>query len=688
MQRINRRADDGERGAFVVIWALLLVALLIMVAIVIDLGSVRSSHRTLQLDADLAALGSGPSFGTLPLVSPQAGCADAFKYLRANTAGMSSATVDCSPLGAAASCSDTTPAPHDAIVTGATSELTVIIRYPVPDSQISDTYRSSPLPKSDGTPCQRLMVQLVRTQQTFFGRVAGSSSLSTHATAVVRGFAGILGKQVAALMILERTDCQTLWTSGSGNVFVRKADDPGPPIVQHPGIIHSDSSATTNCGGSSAGNYSVYGGSIPNGGGSSHPGAPSIMAEGSLSPACPNTGGTILRGLLDLVANPAGGHAASSVDDGVCPGPLTAANVTSRQPFDDRYNSATNGNGINTLQSNTAPLVTDTKTAAGETALATLGYKFYPDAYAAAPWSVKNCTDTPAAPITDAMVYIRCADFAPKNSATFTGTTFVTKGAISVGSGTALAFPNAIQIVVAGCGSCSGGSPTHAVDVSGAAGTALLINTGVTDYLQTCGARSTNPLLTPTTVVMATGPFTMGSNATVRMCQTFVYMSGKSSPQETTSGGTCTTSLPCPKVTTNGNSTDGYVSFNGQLVEWSAPNQSSVPGCDTGASPCYDPANARYTFEDLALWTETGDGSTSSPAPNSDIGSNGVTTVSGVFFQPNALFTFHGNTTIAQPLDAQFVARRMKLAGQGDLSMSPKPANAVPTPTPAFSLIR
>jgi len=53
-----RRADD-ERGAFIVLWALLITALLIMVAIVIDLGNARSVRRSDQSVADFSALAAG-----------------------------------------------------------------------------------------------------------------------------------------------------------------------------------------------------------------------------------------------------------------------------------------------------------------------------------------------------------------------------------------------------------------------------------------------------------------------------------------------------------------------------------------------------------------------------------------------------------------------------------------------------
>ena len=239
------------------------------------------------------------------------------------------------------------------------------------------------------------------------------------------------------------------------------------------------------------------------------------------------------------------------------------------------------------------------------------------------------------------------------------------QGDVSVPSGATLAFPDASRLVVGG---------GAGIDVGGSGGT-FEVNTGGQPV---CSARP-GATVTPAAVVVAKGAFTMGSNAGVRLCQTFVEMAAYPSPVQTTAtdtpeGPTCSADLPCPATTT---SDAGCIQLNGLVVDWTAPNQ--LPS----------PPDLSHPYEDLALWTEAGDSSRSKSCPNSQIGSNGITTAEGVFFMPNAQFTFSGNTSVVQGLDAQFAARRLLLTGQGDLTMVPNPLDSTPTPGGSgFSVIR
>ena len=88
------------------------------------------------------------------------------------------------------------------------------------------------------------------------------------------------------------------------------------------------------------------------------------------------------------------------------------------------------------------------------------------------------------------------------------------------------------------------------------------------------------------------------------------------------------------------------------------------------------------------MWSEAGNATLNQSGPNSSVGSNGTASTQGVYFLPNALFTFSGNTTISQNLNAQFVSRRLNLGGQGDLVMLPNPNDGVPIATGNFALIR
>src|SRR3954471_23807460 len=79
MARRARRVVD-ERGVTMIIFGLILVALLIIVAVVIDLGNARQEKRQLQNAADAAALAGASELFTVS-GSP---CATAVTYAYAN----------------------------------------------------------------------------------------------------------------------------------------------------------------------------------------------------------------------------------------------------------------------------------------------------------------------------------------------------------------------------------------------------------------------------------------------------------------------------------------------------------------------------------------------------------------------------------------------------------------------------
>src|SRR5262245_44804693 len=87
----ERVRHSSERGAFVVLWSLLLVGLFAMVAIVIDLGQQRAAKSHLQSTADLAALAAGSQFSTALGRNPRRACEDAIRYVNKNLVGLATA---------------------------------------------------------------------------------------------------------------------------------------------------------------------------------------------------------------------------------------------------------------------------------------------------------------------------------------------------------------------------------------------------------------------------------------------------------------------------------------------------------------------------------------------------------------------------------------------------------------------
>ena len=72
----------------------------------------------------------------------------------------------------------------------------------------------------------------------------------------------------------------------------------------------------------------------------------------------------------------------------------------------------------------------------------------------------------------------------------------------------------------------------------------------------------------------------------------------------------------------------------------------------------------------------------------SEIKGAGNSITGGVYFFPNATFNFSGQASQLIDLNAQFLARRLLLSGQGTLAMQPNPEDTVDTPAPFFKLIR
>lgn len=692
-RHLHHRKD--EQGAFLVIWALLLVALLTMVAIVVDLGQLRAARRTNKSIADFAVLAAGPN---LAVSNPRGACKDALKNIRANalrpelssiTQGEIDTTcgdpLDPSTAGLPQSCPSPIPAssPTQTLTKG---KYVIRISSPVVDADIADPRLTGGAGLADGAPCQRLRVEITETADTHFAGVIGVHQQTTTVASVIRGSAESKSEKVAALLVLERTDCQALWTSGQGNVLVRKA---GP---SDPGILHADSFGTTNCSGSTSQAYVIYGTSVPSG--NPRAGQPSIQVEGpATSPPTPCPGGGVHRGFLNVIF-PFSATAASVVDSGVCPAP-TGGGITGRRFHEQRYNPTgdpTRTQTINKLRADSIALVTPVPATTLAQTMRNRGYVVFPDDGAdpikplLGPSGIATgpitggCTTNTTYVITNARVFINCDPLNATNL-TFTGTHFTTAGALRVGSTNTLRFPNAAEIVVKGCtaGNCKGNTTADSgIDINngiftindGTATTCVSADPVVLDR------EGTAPTVLPARLVILKGRLSsVGANALIRMCQTTVYMAdGGPSPQHNTGGHPSCAAVPCPLT----NDFTGDVKTQGRIVDWSAPNQSStLPAADAFPGP----------FEDLALWSEAG-GSTGSFDNNSKVGGNSTTSTSGVFFLPNGLFEFNGKTDISQEFNAQFVARRLNLNGLGVLTMVPNPFDAVPTPFPSWRLIR
>jgi hypothetical protein len=543
------------------------------------------------------------------------------------------------------------------------------ITYPVPDSAIADGRFAGGAGANDGErPCDRMQITLTRTNEPFFAGVMGVDSLEVSASSTVRAAMGQSGSGTAALLLLERVGCGVIDSSApSGNgIRLLPSDGTTPGVVQVDSAGQVGFGCTTN---TNASGFTAFGRAL------SSTGEPSILA-------LPAPDGT--PGIVGLRALAVGGRPGHPVPEGISPDP-TPSQVMSRAPVDLKYNGEPDDPNplsmgqrqISALHERSRHLVLKLRSAA----LATSERTWLVNNG----WTVYDACDGGAIPGTK--VFVNCPAGFNAAPDSVGGTRFVDatdvvfNGKVTVSNGSTLAFPNARRIYVRGCGAgstqCNGGN-FYSIFVAGE----LRVNTGG-DGLSTpaCSARAS--ATNTTEIATYGGPFI--TTGTLRLCQTFVYLGQDQStytrrsqtqvnmaPDMYPAVAACTIAQPCP---TDANTGDGWfrLSGGGSSIDWTAPNQ-------IDRQP--EPADfALHPFEDLAMWTES--------ATTSEVKGQGTSVTTGVFFAPNATVDFSGQATQTQPRNAQFIARRLLLSGQGTLVLRPNPADSVLIPLPGgWSLIR
>lgn len=663
----------SESGLVMVMVSVIMLALLIMVAIVADLGQLRADRRDDQKNADLAALAAGyymagKASGSSAVANPMAACSAALGSAKSNVVGLSATATfspACSTLPANATVCETWPSSHDgdpmpmATLTtddGTAPPYVLTLKYPVPASEIADTRLPGGAGVDDGIDqCARMLVSLGSTRSTTFARIIGVSSQSISARSVVKSNLESTAKNVAALLLLERSNCAVLDMGGQGTVIVQS------PSNLNPGRVQADSegkgTCTTNANSSG---YVIYAANTGNSRVDVKPtadGKPGIIGIYSLTTGINGRGGA--------------DYTSPSASNGLSVDPI-ASSISSRQPADDKYNPSTRA-AITDLHARAWSAVTSA--APGGATVVSGGA-------CSAPGSISGT-----------VVYVDCAEFVAGAASVFPDASSIYfTGKVTVATNKSLSMPNVQRVYIRGCrlsGSDSsncGNNATngYALSVDGT----LLVNT--TTYAEcptvTPPAQPSTDTLNHRITEMATlgGPVVFSAGSSVAMCQTFLYMGRSSSTyavQELTSGGpNCSTALPCPADGTGAGGVftewvdEGYISMpagggSGNAIYWSAPNRTS--GTPTSDNP----------FDDLALWGES--------SRASFLKGTGSSRVTGVFFLPNSFITLLGQGSSNQPLNAQFISRGLSISGQGTVILKPNPDDSVSSSAPGgYALIR
>lgn len=657
----SRRSD--ERGVILIVTALIVVALAVVVALVVDLGQLRSDRRTNKSVTDVAARAG---ISRLPF-GPWAGVCQARRYLLDNAKGFSAfdagsetwsnaatpATVQpTSPCPANPLTPDATPCRPNAPGTWAKLQATagggrftieIQAGYAMPDSRFGeDTARGDTGDPAAGS-CDNLAVIVTQRRPLLFAPVIGVADGNTRVRSVGRLNAVETLEFVAALQLLEERKCAVLETGGANTRVVSQ------PFGTYPGTIQIDSAADS--------------GSCPSPilNGQATSGGPSIVAcsADSTNPSCADGTGTRASriGIYALNFNrPAGyitsGYPSTYGDKAAIPSPRTGRKYADRRyrenikALDATVKSVVTGNSGR--PPGCAAVVNNACTGNGVTWLVLQPSDcnnpltfFLPPGRASAQNIWFNCDLKVNTPLT-----LTAAD-----------SYIVVTGQLEVNSQLTLTDPRKVYI---------GGRATgNKIGLDVGSGGVLTVNAG--SHLA-CTTRT--EVGHTTRLVVGSGAMKVASGSTVRMCQTVVLLASGYDKVPTVNGNS-----PCQTSTCAGYT--GTISISsGGFVDWSAPNEIR------DRLPTASELATTNPFEDLALWTEAG-------GNGNGMAGGATTSMAGSFFMPNAdAFNLTGGGSLPVYLSAQFIATSMKVSGGATVNLVPNPLDSIPTSVYTVLLVR
>ncbi len=424
----GRGRDDA--GITIILMAVALVAILTVVALVLDLSNVRNTRQDNKRTTDIVTAAGAQALAPDAVARPWRGVCAALAYLEVNRPELSLSLtyrdgagnpVGGSPCSTLVNqeCVPSTPASW-AWIRAVDGDFAADLRsgYVTPDADFPEDaaeYAGDNGLVANGG-CDQLAVILSNADPALFGGIAGATEYQTVARSVARVRITIEGLGVPAFLMLERTTCDTLSEQvGSGELGI--VVDPAGPT--EPGIIHVDSSGSpaTGCNGNNnPGGWTTY---------SSGTSGPKIVAH----PAPDGTPGIIALHALQIGLPPIA-YGGSTVA-GLSPAPI-AGRVVSRGPVDEKYNPSS------------APTI------------ATAHASGYSDAVrttAPAGWATLSggTCNNHSATVAAAQVFVNCpGGYSPTNATFAAATDVIFNGPVAVSNNSQLYLPAARRIVVGG----------------------------------------------------------------------------------------------------------------------------------------------------------------------------------------------------------------------------------------------
>lgn len=672
LRTTRARRASGDDGVTLILFALAIAAMMVVVAMAIDLSNVRNSRQSNKSIADVSAAAGmrGLANGANGAPQPWGGVCKALDYLKLNHAsGGTIAGTYKDGTGAPVSnpCNPSSPlfsAPcvvgdpstwawFDGSADGGDLEIDIKSAYAMPDPDFTEdaaSYAADNAASGTLGACGQLAVILRKADPAFFGGVVGADGYETLIRSVGRVTAGEQSPSPVALLLLEQTACRALYTSGNNTfVLVKKSVVTTDNPIPKPGFIQVNSTGA----GCSGGSRVIEGGPSCGALTSCSAAGPSIVAETSSDGKPGVIGNHALGGSFAAFANSASCPTPSAPTAGCTIGPTpTDRGIVTRAPVDNRYLTR-----VTSLKARAQAALAGAPADASYYQVNGVGgcnnlqnKRISATAVGAGVVNTGGRTK----------VYLNCSFDTGSNNVTIfdsTITDVVVSGRVDVGSGGTLRLDGVQRFYI-------GGASGTAVNDAGT----LWVNGG--SVPDECTNRRTNaPTAVTEMVVMSGSVITSGGNPTIRLCNTFLFLADGS--------------LPATPGTAPANQAyGGGIDFGSQTVlDWTAPNQTEA---------LVDSTNSVYDkFEDLALWTESGNCANTN-SPPTRIGGQGTVTAIGVFFLPNACFNIQGGGSGALIVaDAQFVVRILEVSGTTALTMAPNIANVVPVPFfESFRLVR
>ena len=660
----------GEQGTVMVMTAVMAIGFLMMAALVLDVGELRTDRRTNKGVTDMAArAGVGRlAFG------PWNGVCKARDYLVANAKAFSSFDAGSETWStAAAQLITTNPCPSIAFAedpnpcvpnnpatwaklqaTAGGGRFTVEIQagYALPDARFAaDTgLADTGAPEAGG--CDNLAVILTERQAPAFAKAGGGKASDVRVRSVGRLNSAETLDFVAALQLLDRHNCDVLVTGGSGTKVIAQ------PYNTYPGTIQIDSDGGPQ--GDCTSNKRILVGQDTTGGGT----IVACSTNGLPAHGCvPTTGSNRSRvgiyaanfkSAAVVTSNYSATGTTSYGDTRAIPSPRTG-----RKYVDQRYrqNLITLDQEVKGMLNNTGPYPPGCPVATMPGGIGTctgLGVTWL---------VVEDCSSTAQTALNNDTVrrasrniWFRC-DLAVSVPLTLSGagSFIVVTGQLGVSSAFTITDPRKVYVGGRATGNVIG------MDISG--GTLNMNTGGAATCAGRTGAGHANRL------VIGKGSFKAGANATVRMCQTFIYLASGYDKLPATDG-----TFPCTSPCSGYSGT--LTISSGTTSDLTAPNEI------TGRLPSAAELALTNPFEDLGLWTEAG-GNTNG------IAGGASTSLTGVFFLPNAAaFNLTGGGALPIRLSAQFVSTRLSVTGNGTINLVPNPEDSIPVRIYTTLLVR